>query len=242
MITLYSDELRGYSELSPLRQQIEQHGWVPLHGCADQFDIADAGIGFLLYPNQPFIEEADRYAKVLTAIAEGKFIVLNGIAGRFIGANKRVLAVLSDPRFSYLFTERQLAGIDALVPWSRTLGDGINIGEAVRNRTDLVIKAPFGALSRSVYLGREQSDPQWRELLERGARQGWLAQEFVSSPHIPTSQGPLYRILGAGLLSGRPIGYTARLSTSRLATLGPRCGIHAVFGNNAPDSALNEDR
>jgi hypothetical protein len=219
-----------------LRRQIRQHNRQPLSVAADKFNAAETPLVMVLYPNLPFVEEPDRYSPLLKHIADGKLITFNGILGRAVGANKRVLAVLSDPRFRRLFSEQQIACVESLVPWSRKLGDDTTVGEATTQRAELVLKSPYDAISRGTYIGQEQNTQQWRRLLEIGARQGWLIQEFVPSQRITTESSCHHRTLGVGFLAGHAVGYTARLSTSLLATFDVDSGMHAVFGNHAANT------
>jgi hypothetical protein len=230
---LCPEEIHFLPEVLLLKEQVRYHRRTPLCVAADQFDADGTSLGFLMYPNLPFVEDPDRYAAVLKRIANGGLIVFNGILGRAIGGNKLTLAVLSDPRFRRLFTDRQIANIDSLIPWSRKLDNGVTIHETQAQRADLVLKAPYDALSRGVHIGREQNPIQWHRLVEVGARQGWLVQEFTPSQRIVAESSCFHRTLGATFLAGRAAGYTARLSTSLRATFCPGGGMQAVFGNHA---------
>jgi hypothetical protein len=230
---LVPSELHPLPELELLREQIRHHSRTPVCLPAEHPDSEGVDVGMLMYPNTPFVREPERYARILDRIADGELVTFNGILGRFIGANKLTLAVLSDPRFRGLFTDRQAAAIDALVPWSRKLGDGISGEKARACRGDVVLKAPFDAISAGVWLGREHSPEEWDELVGNGVRSGWLLQEFIAEQSIQTDDGPFHRTLGVAFLAGRAVGHTARLSTSLRATLCPGGGIQAVFGEHA---------
>ena len=229
---LVASELHPLPELELVRQQVRHHGRVPICVPAEHPDADSVTTALLMYPNTPFVQSPDSYARVLDRIADGDLVTFNGILGRFIGANKLTLAVLSDPRFRHLFTEGQLAAISSLVPWSRKVGDGVEPRDALNNRGDLVLKAPFDAISAGVRLGREHSAQEWAELVKVGAREGWLLQEFVAEQSIDTDRGLFHRTLGVAFLAGRPVGHTARLSTSLRATLCPGGGVQAVFGDH----------
>lgn len=235
-----SEELCCLPEVLQLADQIRRHRRIPICLAADQPDVNNTSLGFLMYMTQPFAEDPDRYAAVLKRIANGKLIVFNGILGRAVGSNKLTLAVMSDPRFRRLFTPRQVTHIDTLVPWSRKLDDGVTIHETVTQRTDLVLKEPYNALSMGVHVGRKQSPTQWRRLVDIGARQGWLVQEFIPSQRIATGLGHFYRTLGAVFMSGRVIGYVALLNASVPPNLSSsEGGLQAVFGNYAHKAGLD---
>lgn len=229
---LVASELHRLPELDLLRSQITQHSATPVCLPAEDRRVEDVGLAMLMYPNTPFVQSPQRYARVLDRIAAGDLVTFNGVLGRFIGANKLTLAVLSDPRFRSLFTESQLAGIDALVPWSRKVGDGVAAGEARARQHEAVLKTPFDAISAGVRLGGEHSADEWAGLVDTAGREGWLLQEYVSEQALETDAGRFHRTLGVAFLAGRPVGHTARLSTSLRATLCPGGGIQAVFGEH----------
>lgn len=225
---LVARELHPLPELDLLRAQIRRLGLDPVCLAADDPAAAELTVALLMYPNTPFVTETARYATLLDRIADGHLVTFNGVLGRFVGANKLTLAVLSDPRFAGLFTAAQRAAIDALVPWSRKVGDGVTAAEAVERRAGVVLKSPFDAISDGVVLGREQTDEDWATLL--AGDPGWLLQEYVPEQALRTDAGVFHRTLGVAFLAGRPAGHTARLSGSLRATLTPGGGIQSVFG------------
>ncbi|SHF17016.1 hypothetical protein [Streptoalloteichus hindustanus] len=236
---LCTAELRSFTEVRLLESHIRHHGRTPALLVPDQLGDDELPLAFLVYPNQAIVENPERHVPLLKRIASGELIIFNGVRGRFVGGNKLVSAALSDPRFRSLFTADQNADIDALVPWSRKLDDGVTAGEAVARRTDLVLKAPFDVLSRSVFVGWEQSPAQWRDLVRRGAREGWLVQEFVPSQYVETATGRMRRTLGVVWCGGRVVGYNGRI-TPRLVDVFPTGGLHAVFGDHSTGSEVDE--
>lgn len=229
---LVARELHPLPELDLLRSQIRQHAGTPICVPAEDPEADDIDLAMLMYPNTPFVHSPQRYARILDRIADDELVTFNGILGRFVGANKLTLAVLSDPRFRCLFTDGQIAGIDALVPWSRKVGDGVSAAQACARRHDVVLKTPFDAISAGVRLGREHSAQEWAGMMDVAAREGWLLQDYVPEQTLETDAGCFHRTLGVAFLGGRPVGHTARLSTSLRATLCPGGGIQAVFGEH----------
>ncbi|MCP2256535.1 hypothetical protein LX15_000218 [Streptoalloteichus tenebrarius] len=236
---LCPEELRSTSEIRLLEAHVRHHRRTPVYVLPEHFQDDDVVLGFLPHITQPFVEDPDRYAPMLKRVASGNLVVFNGVLGRLVAGNKLVSAMLSDPRFRHVFTPEQRASIDALIPWSRKLGDGITADEALAARADLVVKAPFDVLSRSVFVGRDQEPAAWREVVETGARQGWLAQEFAPSQYVSTRVGRRRRTLGVVFCGGRPVGYNGRLTTSLVDFLSDG-GLHAVFGDHTTgtDDAL----
>ncbi|GAA1315454.1 hypothetical protein [Saccharothrix xinjiangensis] len=234
---LCEDELRSFSEMRLIEAQIRQHGRAPVHLVPDRLGDDVPPVGFLAHITQSLVAEPDRHAPLLERIASGRLLVLNGVRGRMIGGNKLVSAALSDPRFHRLFTSDQLAAIRATVPRSRKLGDGTTAREATDQQGDLVLKAPFDALGRSVFIGREHDPSEWRRIVGTGVRHGWLVQEFVRSQYVTTPSGVLRRSLGAIFCGGRLAGYNGRVSPSLLDVFSSGGGVHAVFGGHSGDAA-----
>jgi hypothetical protein len=230
---LSSEEAHALPESLLIKKQVRHHCRTPICMAADQPLNDDTPLGLLMYPNLPFVENPGRYDAVLKRVASGELIALNGILGRAVGGCKLTLAVLSDPRFQRFFTADQVATINSLIPWSRKLDDGATIHETRAQRAELVLKAPHDFMSQGVYIGCSLSPDQWRRLVNEGARQGWLVQEFVPPQRFVTESGYYYRTLGAAFVAGRVAGYTARLSPSLLGTFIPEGGMHAVFGSHS---------
>jgi hypothetical protein len=229
---LVAAELHPLPELDLLREQIRHHSRDALCVPAENPEADGVDVAMLMYPNTPFVQTPERHARLLDRIADGDLVTFNGILGRFIGANKLTLAVLSDPRFRPFFSAEQIEAVDSLVPWSRKVGDGVSVEHARAHRDDVVLKAPFDAISAGVRLGREHGPEEWAELVDAAAREGWLLQEFVPEQSLQTDAGRFHRTLSVAFLAGRPVGHTARLSTSLRATLCPGGGIQAVFGDH----------
>lgn len=226
-------ELRSFTEVALLARQARRRCLVPVvTGPEGLVGEPSVRLAFLVCSTAALLADFTSYRPLFERMVTGELVVSNGITGRAVGSNKLALAVMSDPRFQRLFTAAQQDTIAALVPWSRKLGDGLSADEALAQRHDVVIKAPYEAISRAVYIGREHSPTQWRALVESAARQGWLVQEFVPSQRVVTEDGTYYRTLGVGFVNGHVVGYTARLSTSLVGTAFPPGGVQSVFASD----------
>ncbi|NYH77291.1 hypothetical protein FHR84_000605 [Actinopolyspora biskrensis] len=225
-------ELHASAEVFLLQDHIRLHGHTPQCVTGDDPDAENSALGLLMYTNSHLVRQPVRFAPLLKRVADGELTVFNGLRGRFIGGNKLTLAVLSDPRFRRLFTEEQRGHIDSVIPWSRKLGDGVSTREVTAQRLDLVVKSPYDALSQGVHLGREHTPEQWREVVERGARDGWIAQEYVPAQHVHPDKRLTHRTLTAAFVDGSPVGYQAWLSASRRLDIDSDGGLQAVFGSH----------
>lgn len=229
-------ELKSFTEVALLAQQVRRRRLVPVISEPQELAAEPSiRLAFLICSTATLLADFERYRPLFERMVTGELIVSNGITGRAVGSNKLALAVMSDPRFQQLFTAAQRDAIAALVPWSRKLGDGMSADEALAQRDDVVLKAPYEAMSRAVYIGRDHSPARWRALVESAARKGWLAQEFVPSQRIVAEDGTYYRTLGVGLANGHVVGYMAALSTSLARPICPDGGgVQSVLAP-APD-------
>jgi hypothetical protein len=223
-------ELRSFTEVALLVRQARRRRLIPVIAEPSKMVVEPSvQLAFLVCSTAALLTDFESYRPLFERMVTGELVVSNGITGRAVGSNKLALAVMSDLRFQRLFTAAQRDAIAALVPWSRKLGDGMSADEALAQRDDVVLKAPYEAVSRAVYIGREHSPAQWRALVECAARKGWLVQEFVPSQRVVTEDGTYYRTFGVGLANGHIVGYTARLSKSLVGTIYPDGGVQAVF-------------
>lgn len=143
-------------------------------------------------------------------------VVPNLPAERWVAENKLCLAVLSDPRFRRLFPAAWRWSLDALVPWSRKLGDGITPAEAVAERARLVLKAPYSCRGRAVVIGADTPADEWERTVRSLGHRGWLVQEQVSAERLTSDEEPCHRDLVVPVLEGRVIGYGSRMSQGHL--------------------------
>jgi len=99
--------------------------------------------------------------------------------------NKGCLALLSDPRWHSHFTVGELALVDRVLPWTRSLG-GISrldedqlLQECRERREELILKPNANYGGSGIVAGWETSDEAWRRALKEGAAAGCVVQERV---------------------------------------------------------------
>jgi len=124
---------------------------------------------------------------VLEAHRRGRLLLAMGFAGELLG-NKRNLALLSDDANRPYFTGKELALIDRMVPWTRTLapgrvrwrGEERDLLElALARQPDFVLKPSLLHGALGFVPGWAVTPEQWRAELERAARQPYVLQERV---------------------------------------------------------------
>ncbi|MGW1991919.1 hypothetical protein [Embleya sp. NPDC001921] len=204
-------------------------------------DAADAAASAGFAPAYPkyvptvAAAEVERWAALCERLSAGDLVAPNPLGARWVAENKLSLAVLSDPRFRYLFTPAQHAACDALVPRSRKLG-GVSPAEAVAGRRDLVLKAPYGYRGQAVHLGIDTDARTWSDPLRDPARRGWLVQERVVPAHVDTHEGRYFRDLKVPVLRGRVIGYASRMGRAHLLNGALGNAVAAVYAPHDLDT------
>jgi uncharacterized circularly permuted ATP-grasp superfamily protein len=133
------------------------------------------------------LEEGD-----LTAAArDGGVCVVNPARAR-VANNKKLFALLDDPRFSHLVEPREAEVIAATIPWTRILRPArVTYGQWVvdlldfvsDNRERLVLKPASEYGGQDVSLGIETAQAEWDAIIERHAELGdFIVQEYVPVP------------------------------------------------------------
>lgn len=119
-----------------------------------------------------------------------KLVLLNGPITSFM-TNKLNLAVLSENCESSVFTQEEQEVIRRNIPWTRKLRPieteyrgtrGVLRDIVLENRIAMVIKRADGYGGTGVFMGEQQTEKEWRDLVERAIHEnGWLVQEYVES-------------------------------------------------------------
>ncbi len=133
------------------------------------------------------LEEGDLTA----AFRDGTVCVVNPPRAR-VANNKKLFALLDDPRFAHLVEPREREVIAATIPWTRILRPGrVTYGEWVvdlldfvsDNRGRLVLKPASEYGGQDVWLGIETEQGAWDRVIEEHAERGdFVVQEYVPVP------------------------------------------------------------
>ena len=128
---------------------------------------------------------------LVAAIRDGRACVVNPFRAR-VANNKKLFALLGDPRFAHLLEPDELEVVRATIPWTRILRDEkVTYGDWVvdllqfvsDNRERLVLKPASDYGGSRVSLGMETEQGEWDALIEAHAEQGdFIAQEYVPVP------------------------------------------------------------
>jgi hypothetical protein len=132
-----------------------------------------------------------REGDLLAAMRDGRVCAVNPIRSR-VANNKKLFALLADPRFAHLVTPQEADVIRATIPWTRILRPGrVTYGDWLvdllpfvsDNRERLVLKPASDYGGHGVSLGIETDAATWDALIEEHAPVGdFVVQEYIPVP------------------------------------------------------------
>lgn len=135
------------------------------------------------------IENLDQAQDLLQACRARAVCVVNPFRGKLVH-KKLLFGVLTDERFSHLFSEPERMLIDRHIPWTRRLeerrttyrGREIDlVAFARQNREHLVLKPNDEYGGKGIFIGWESDAAAWDAAIETALRQPYLVQERVST-------------------------------------------------------------
>jgi glutathionylspermidine synthase len=128
---------------------------------------------------------------LIAAARDRRAAVVNPFRAR-VANNKKLFALLGDPRFAHLVEDSERQVIADTIPWTRVLSDGrAAYGDWVvdllafvsDNRERLVMKPASDYGGHGVSLGMETEQGEWDRLIEEHHAQGdYVVQEYVPVP------------------------------------------------------------
>jgi hypothetical protein len=128
---------------------------------------------------------------LIAAARDRRAAVVNPFRAR-VANNKKLFALLADPRFAHLVGDKEAQVIEETIPWTRVLRPGRTsyrswvvdlLGFVSDNRERLVLKPASDYGGHGVALGMETAQSEWDGLLESHAREGdFVVQEYVPVP------------------------------------------------------------
>jgi glutathionylspermidine synthase len=203
---------------------------------------------------------------LVAAIRDGRACVVNPFRAR-VANNKKLFALLADPRFAHLLEPDQLEVVRATIPWTRILREGkVTYGDWVvdllqfvsDNRERLVLKPASDYGGSRVSLGMETEPAEWDALIESHAEHGdFIAQEYVPVPEemFPTVEDghvqmrlKRFNINPFGI-GGRYAGMITRISDRAVINVSAGGGLlpsvvgrhkRRLLAEDEPEEAINE--
>ncbi len=192
----------------------------------------------------PIIDEAPA---LLNAYRERAVCMVNSFRSKLVH-KKAIFSVLTDKRFSKLFTMDEVGSIEAHVPWTRLFRPSatfhreskVDIVEWTRsNRGKLVLKPNDDYGGHGIFIGWTSSASQWDDAIDFALTNGdYLVQERVpTSKEIFPMLNPEGEVemleqlvdLDPFLFNGQVGSAFTRLSTSELANVSSGGGMVPTF-------------
>ncbi len=127
---------------------------------------------------------------VVRAVRDRAVAMSNAFSAKLM-AKKASFALLSDERHAALYTDAELAAIEAHIPWTRVVterkthlhGKEIDLVPYIaENRDQLVLKPNDEYGGKGVMIGWETSAEAWNETLRAALHTPYVAQERVALP------------------------------------------------------------
>jgi hypothetical protein len=136
------------------------------------------------------LEELDQ-SDLVAAARDGRVCIVNPFRAR-VANNKKIFALLGDPRFAHLLEGDEADVIRRTIPWTRVLRPGrVTYGSwtidllsfVADNRERLVLKPASDYGGQGVHLGMETPQEQWEQVIaEHAERADFIVQEYVPVP------------------------------------------------------------
>jgi uncharacterized circularly permuted ATP-grasp superfamily protein len=193
----------------------------------------------------PIMEE---HGALLDAYRAGAVCMVNSFRGKLVH-KKAIFAVLTNERYSELFSETELAAIGQHVPWTRSFREEstMNSGERIdlvawtrENSSKLVLKPNDDYGGHGIYIGWNSTHAEWDEAIQTALVDGdYLVQERVKTakeefPMMFDDQGKWGMVeqlvdLDPLLFNGRVGSAFTRLSSTELANVSSGGGMVPTF-------------
>jgi uncharacterized circularly permuted ATP-grasp superfamily protein len=220
---------RGYSAEICSPEELEYDGTVLRAG---SFEI---DIFYKRVIIHEFLERYDESHPLFSAMSDGAVCMVNSFRSK-IPHKKSSFAILSDPKYSRLFTAEQLEAINNHIPWTRVVsdapvefhGESHDMVEFLRaNRSSLALKPNDDYGGHGITLGWEASDKEWDASIETALSASYVAQERVEVektdiPQFIDGEARMNSLLvdfDPFLFAGEVEGGMVRLSASSLVNI-----------------------
>jgi len=168
------------------------------------------------------LARADETRALREAYMAGAACVVNSFRAKLLH-KKMSLALLSDDRYSRLYTPAQRTAIKRHIPWTRRVRPEL-AADIARRRDTLVLKPNDEYGGKGVVLGWTVEQSEWEAAIEVATTQSYVVQEAVEIPRVPfpvVLEGGLHFLdlavdLDPYLFDGRSGGFMTRVSAAAL--------------------------
>jgi hypothetical protein len=135
-----------------------------------------------------FLERFDETHPIPRAMADGAFCMVNSFRSK-IPHKKSSFAILSDEKYSQMFSSEQVDSIRKHIPWTRRVvqgettfkGNSIDLLEFIRkNREQLVLKPNDDYGGKGISIGWECTEAEWDRGIQNALENPYVVQERVA--------------------------------------------------------------
>ncbi len=194
------DDVSTLSEFELLKVYFESKGYPTIISSPQKLKIvngvltADGEAVDIIYRRvitKELITRMDEACDFIQAVKDGLVCMANPFRS-FIVGNKKVLAIMTDPRFQSIYTREEQEVIKQCIPWTKVLKDSketfqgfhVNLRNFIYdNKENLVLKPASSYGGKDVYLGRDTSESTWRRIVDDNIKnENWVVQQYVPIP------------------------------------------------------------
>ena len=141
--------------------------------------------------SRELIEKYDDTADFVTCIRDGLVCCTNSFRSYIVG-NKKVLSLITDPRFQGTFSREEIKTIRETIPWTKILSDSevswggknVKLKDFIPENKDILVMKPENMYGgKNVYLGMETEPGKWEQVMNEHIHdESWVVQEYVDIP------------------------------------------------------------
>jgi len=194
------DDVSTASEFELLKNFFEAKGYHTIICSPQSFKIDGATLVVndepvhLIYRRvitRELIQKIDEVQDFVQGIKQGLACACNPFRSYIVG-NKKILAILTDPRFQTIYDRDELDVIQRSIPWTKVLANAkakyqgftVDLPAFVSdNKEKLVLKPASSYGGKDVFLGRETDQATWDKIIQENIEnEEWVVQEYVSIP------------------------------------------------------------
>ncbi|MFC2114941.1 hypothetical protein ACFLTU_00600 [Bacteroidota bacterium] len=137
------------------------------------------------------LEKWDETTEFVECIKAGLVCCCNSFRSYIVG-NKKVLTLITDPRFQGIYSKKELEVIGNTIPWTQILADSevsyanrkVGLRDFVlEHKNKLVLKPANLYGGKDVYIGHETDPGTWEQIMNEHIHdESWVVQKYVNTP------------------------------------------------------------
>jgi len=141
--------------------------------------------------SRELIDKWDEVGDFIHSLKEGRVCCCNPFRS-FIVGSKKVLTLITDPRFQHIFSREELKVIQETIPWTKVLADTTvtfrdkeaSLQHLVADNKDLFVLKPANSYGgKDVFIGLDTDQHSWEKIMNRHLNDdSWVVQEYVYIP------------------------------------------------------------